>query len=40
MHSFDAIVLEKADHFLMMYRQEEFNCALEEAVVSISAAGE
>ena len=31
MHSFDAIILEKADHFLMMHRQEEFNRALEEA---------
>ncbi len=40
MHSFDAMVLEKADHFLMMCRQEEFNRALEEAVASISAAGE
>lgn len=32
MLSFDAIVLKDADHFLMMNRVEEFNCALEEAI--------
>ncbi len=32
MFSYDAIVLEKADHFLMMDRPEEFNAALEKAV--------
>ena len=36
MHSFDAIILEKADHFLMMHRQEEFNRALEEAIRKLS----
>jgi len=32
MVSFHAIVLEKADHFLMMNRPEDFNRALEEAI--------
>jgi len=32
MHSFDVLVLEKGDHFLMMHRGEEFNRALEEAI--------
>ncbi len=35
MFSFDAIVLKKADHFLMMNRAEEFNRALEKAIVTI-----
>ena len=30
--SYDAIVIEKADHFLMMDRPEEFNRALEKAI--------
>lgn len=32
MHSYDAIVLEKADHFLMMAKPMEFNRALEDAI--------
>jgi pimeloyl-ACP methyl ester carboxylesterase len=32
MFSYDAIVLTKADHFLMMDRPEEFNRALEKAI--------
>lgn len=32
MFSFDAIVLEKADHFLMLNRPEDFNPALEKAI--------
>ncbi|OPY75381.1 MAG: AB hydrolase superfamily protein YdjP [Syntrophorhabdus sp. PtaU1.Bin050] len=32
MVSYDAIVLKKADHFLMMNRPEEFNRALEKAI--------
>ncbi|MFA5323581.1 MAG: alpha/beta hydrolase, partial [Smithella sp.] len=32
MFSYDAIVLKKADHFLMMHRSEEFNPALEKAI--------
>jgi len=32
MHSFDAIILENADHFLMMNRPDEFNRALEKAI--------
>ena len=32
MFSFDAVVLKKADHFLMMNRPEEFNRALEKAI--------
>ncbi len=32
MYSFDAIVLKKADHFLMLGRPEEFNRALEKAI--------
>jgi len=32
MHSFDVLVLEKGDHFLMMHRGEAFNRALEEAI--------
>lgn len=35
MFSFDAIVLKKADHFLMMNRPEEFNRALEKAIQTI-----
>ncbi|MCP3927155.1 MAG: alpha/beta hydrolase [Desulfobacterales bacterium] len=35
MFSFDAIVLKKADHFLMMNRAEEFNKALDRAIVMI-----
>ncbi len=29
---YDAIILEDADHFLMMNRTKEFNAALEEAI--------
>lgn len=36
MSSFDAIVLEDADHFLMMNRPETFNRALEEAIGRVS----
>lgn len=36
MVSYDAIVLKKADHFLMMNRPEEFNIALEKAIHMIS----
>jgi pimeloyl-ACP methyl ester carboxylesterase len=32
MFSFDAIVLKKADHFLMMDRPKKFNRALETAI--------
>ena len=32
MQSFDAIVLKKSDHFLMMNRSKEFNDALEKAI--------
>ena len=35
MFSFDAIVLEKADHFLMMDRAEKFNQALDKAIEMI-----
>jgi pimeloyl-ACP methyl ester carboxylesterase len=35
MFSFDAIVLEKADHFLMMDRAEKFNKALDRAIEMI-----
>ncbi len=37
MHSFDAIVLKNADHFLMMNRPEAFNKALEQAIIKVSA---
>jgi len=36
MSSYNAIILEKADHFLMMDRPEEFNRALEKAIRMIS----
>jgi pimeloyl-ACP methyl ester carboxylesterase len=36
MFSYDAIVIKKADHFLMMDRPEEFNPALEKAIQMIS----
>ncbi len=36
MLSFDAIVLQGADHFLMMNRPEEFNQALEKAIHMLS----
>jgi pimeloyl-ACP methyl ester carboxylesterase len=36
MLSFDAIILPKADHFLMLNRPEEFNRALEKAVRMIT----
>jgi pimeloyl-ACP methyl ester carboxylesterase len=36
MLSYDAIVLKKADHFLMMDRPEEFNRALEKAILMLS----
>ncbi len=35
MHSFEAIVLEGTDHFLMLGAAEEFNRALEEAISKI-----
>lgn len=35
MYSFDAIVIEKADHFLMMDRPDEFNRALGKAIEMI-----
>lgn len=37
MFSFQAIVLEKADHFLMMDRPDEFNRELEKAIRMLSA---
>jgi len=36
MFSYDAIVLKKADHFLMMNQPEEFNRALEKAIQMLS----
>lgn len=36
MFSYDAIVLKKSDHFLMMDRPEEFNSALEKAILMLS----
>jgi pimeloyl-ACP methyl ester carboxylesterase len=36
MFSYDAIVLKNADHFLMMNRAEEFNSALEKAILMLS----
>lgn len=36
MSSYDAIILRKADHFLMMNRSEEFNRALEKAIRMVS----
>jgi pimeloyl-ACP methyl ester carboxylesterase len=36
MFSYNAIVLEKADHFLMMNRSDDFNHALEKAIDMIS----
>lgn len=35
MRSYEAIVLKKADHFLMMDRSEEFNSALEKAIRTV-----
>jgi pimeloyl-ACP methyl ester carboxylesterase len=35
MHSFEAIVLEGTDHFLMLSAAEEFNQAFEEAIATI-----
>lgn len=35
MLSYDAIVLKNGDHFLMMNRPEEFNAALEKAIVML-----
>jgi len=35
MYSFDAIVIENADHFLMMDRPDEFNPALGKAIEMI-----
>lgn len=40
MKSYDAIVLKKEDHFLMLNRPEEFNCALERAIKTIQAKKE
>ncbi len=36
MFSYNAIVIKKADHFLMMNRPEEFNSALEKAIQMLS----
>lgn len=36
MFSYDAIVLEKADHFLMLNRAKEFNRALEKAILELA----
>jgi len=36
MFSYHAIVLKKADHFLMMSRAEDFNIALEKAINMLS----
>ena len=36
MHSFEAIVLEGTDHFLMLGAAQEFNRALEEAIAKIA----
>jgi len=36
MFSFDAIVLEEADHFLMMNRSKDFNRALDKAISTIA----
>lgn len=36
MISYDAIILKKADHFLMMDRSEEFNAALDKAIITLS----
>ncbi len=35
MFSFDAIVLNEADHFLMMNCPDEFNRALEKAIAKV-----
>jgi pimeloyl-ACP methyl ester carboxylesterase len=40
MLSYDAIVLEKADHFLMMNREKEFNRALEKAIRRLQKAAD
>jgi pimeloyl-ACP methyl ester carboxylesterase len=37
MLSYDAIVLQGADHFLMMDRPEEFNLALEKAIHTLAS---
>lgn len=37
MNSFELIVINEADHFLMMNRPDEFNKALEQAIKTISA---
>jgi hypothetical protein len=39
MFSYDAIVIEKADHFLMMDHVKEFNNALEKAIDKILKEG-
>ncbi|MBN1586212.1 MAG: alpha/beta hydrolase [Candidatus Omnitrophica bacterium] len=39
MASFDAVVLEDADHFLMMARPEEFNSALENVIHRLVTVG-
>jgi len=36
MFSFDAIVLKGADHFLMMDRPNDFNKALEKAILMLT----
>jgi len=38
MHSYDAIIIKNADHFLMLNRSDEFNPALEKAVGMIQRA--
>ncbi len=39
MFSYDAVVIRKADHFLMMDRPEEFNAALKKAIGRLSEPG-
>ncbi len=40
MFSYDAIILEKADHFLMLNRAKEFNRALEKAILRLARSSE
>jgi pimeloyl-ACP methyl ester carboxylesterase len=37
MHSFDAVEIENADHFLMLNRPEEFNAELKKAIEKITS---
>ena len=39
MHSFEALVLKDADHFLMMNRPAEFNKALGKAILMLTGSG-